>query len=175
MSDSYITLIKSVFALNMILQHQNNNFIFLQRSFSKWMNEWMNQSLNQSVKCWTLFYYMGNWPKMKRRLLIGSLSSLDFATRTTKRDHSWVILVSVKCLFKTSHKRKQFVVNLKSFWLCTIWQKATSKMKINAKLLHKCAVNLSRMDHWGALIYQQSFKRAIIIYLIELACSVQRN
>ena len=51
---------------------------------------------------------MTNWSKMKKRILIGSLRGPNFAIRTAKMDRSR-ILVSGNFVFKTLHKRKQFV------------------------------------------------------------------
>ena len=50
------------------------------------------------------FYYMANWSKMKRRILIGSLSGPNFAIRTAKMDRSRISFG--KLLFQNIAQKK---------------------------------------------------------------------
>ena len=42
--------------------------------------------------CFYFFYYTANWSRMERRILIGSLSGLNFAKRTVKINCSKIVL-----------------------------------------------------------------------------------
>ena len=51
-------------------------------------------------------YYMANWSMLKMTILIGSLSSPNFAIRTTKMDRSRIHFAEF--LYQTLKKRKLF-------------------------------------------------------------------